>query len=108
MKKNLNCVNCGAPLHSHKCEYCGTEYEFDNMTKYVVETSNIEFNTLSVETSIPLEYGTLEGIECRMKQDIAKRMTDSILEYTEYETWLDPRKLEQVLRARVKVGIPRS
>lgn len=20
------CVNCGAPLHSNKCEYCGTEY----------------------------------------------------------------------------------
>lgn len=22
----LNCKNCGAPLHSHKCEYCGSEY----------------------------------------------------------------------------------
>lgn len=21
-----NCVNCGAVLHGHKCEYCGTEY----------------------------------------------------------------------------------
>lgn len=21
-----NCVNCGAPLHGDKCEYCGTEY----------------------------------------------------------------------------------
>lgn len=21
-----NCVNCGAPLHGNKCEYCGTEY----------------------------------------------------------------------------------
>ena len=21
-----NCVNCGAPLHGGKCEYCGTEY----------------------------------------------------------------------------------
>ena len=21
-----NCVNCGAPLESLKCEYCGTEY----------------------------------------------------------------------------------
>ena len=27
-KKELphNCVNCGAPLHGDKCEYCGTEY----------------------------------------------------------------------------------
>lgn len=21
-----NCINCGAPLHGCKCEYCGTEY----------------------------------------------------------------------------------
>lgn len=21
-----NCINCGAPLHGHVCEYCGTEY----------------------------------------------------------------------------------
>ena len=21
-----NCKNCGATLHSHKCEYCGSEY----------------------------------------------------------------------------------
>ena len=20
------CTQCGAPLHGHKCEYCGTEY----------------------------------------------------------------------------------
>ena len=22
-----NCINCGAVLHSTKCEYCGTEYK---------------------------------------------------------------------------------
>ena len=21
-----NCPNCGAPLHGHKCDYCGTEH----------------------------------------------------------------------------------
>lgn len=24
--KPTNCKNCGAPLTSYKCEYCGTEY----------------------------------------------------------------------------------
>lgn len=24
--KVCNCVNCGAPLFSYKCEYCGTTY----------------------------------------------------------------------------------
>lgn len=26
-----NCVNCGAPLHGNKCEYCGTEYAGDQI-----------------------------------------------------------------------------
>ena len=24
--KTYNCINCGAPLTSHTCEYCGTKY----------------------------------------------------------------------------------
>lgn len=27
-----NCVNCGAPLHGSKCEYCGTEYNSNGIT----------------------------------------------------------------------------
>ena len=26
VKYPKNCINCGATLHSYKCEYCGTEY----------------------------------------------------------------------------------
>lgn len=25
-KKPRVCSQCGAPLHGHKCDYCGTEY----------------------------------------------------------------------------------
>lgn len=25
VRYSTNCKNCGAPLHSHKCPYCGTE-----------------------------------------------------------------------------------
>lgn len=28
--KAKTCINCGAPLHSNICDYCGTEYELDN------------------------------------------------------------------------------
>lgn len=24
-KYMTNCPNCGAPMHNHRCEYCGTE-----------------------------------------------------------------------------------
>jgi len=27
---NTNCQNCGAPIKGYKCEYCGTEYNFEN------------------------------------------------------------------------------
>lgn len=27
MEPLTNCKNCGAVLHGHKCEYCGTEYQ---------------------------------------------------------------------------------
>lgn len=27
--KAKTCINCGAPLHSNVCDYCGTEYELD-------------------------------------------------------------------------------
>lgn len=26
--KLTNCKNCGAPLHSNRCEFCGTEYDY--------------------------------------------------------------------------------
>lgn len=26
-----NCINCGAPIHNNKCDYCGTEYTLDEM-----------------------------------------------------------------------------
>lgn len=30
----LKCKNCGAPLHSNKCEYCGTEYINNSIENY--------------------------------------------------------------------------
>jgi hypothetical protein len=28
--KAKTCINCGAPLHSNVCDYCGTEYEIED------------------------------------------------------------------------------
>ena len=33
----INCPNCGAPLHSNKCEYCGSEFVEEQTRK---ETEN--------------------------------------------------------------------
>ena len=28
MPKLTNCKNCGAPLHSNRCEFCDTQYDW--------------------------------------------------------------------------------
>lgn len=33
IKPKPTCVNCSAPLHGFKCEYCGTEYEYEKTTQ---------------------------------------------------------------------------
>ena len=31
----INCPNCGAPLHSNKCEYCGSEFVEEQTIKEI-------------------------------------------------------------------------
>lgn len=39
--RETNCKNCGAPLKSGKCEYCGTEHFEEAMTEsYISVTMN--------------------------------------------------------------------
>lgn len=38
-----NCINCGAPLQSKKCEYCGTDYS----GKFESQISDEWFGTLT-------------------------------------------------------------
>jgi len=43
MKDKLNCPNCGAPITSSKCEYCGTV--FHDFTNFNIQGKNvIRFN----------------------------------------------------------------
>lgn len=36
-----NCINCGAPLHGNKCEYCGTEYNNRTITGNIPKIGNM-------------------------------------------------------------------
>lgn len=107
MKKKMNCDNCGAPLHGHRCEYCGTEYEFDDVIKLRYETSYIDFDTFGVRVEVPREMTFIEGAEYEVKSEISKKIANRILDYCEFETWIDPCKLAQVVGAKVRVGRPR-
>lgn len=108
MKVKPNCVNCGAPLHGCKCEYCGTEYDFDDIIKIRYERCEIPIETVACKTVIPLvDIQGCVGFEERVKEDIARQMTERILHYADFETWVDPYRMEQVIGAKVRIGIPR-
>ena len=35
------CINCGAPLHSNICDYCGTEYKLDEENNHLQKGKQI-------------------------------------------------------------------
>lgn len=42
-----NCPNCGAPVNSYKCDYCGTVFDENNLEyKVVLYADNIAVETL--------------------------------------------------------------
>lgn len=48
-----NCINCGAPLHGNKCEYCGTEcgnnFDFNN---HIIVGTNKAFGPFASKVRI--------------------------------------------------------
>lgn len=54
--KAKTCINCGAPLHSNICDYCGTEYEIDDeeQIKDYLQAFESEEIELSVRNSVPI------------------------------------------------------
>ena len=57
-----NCVNCGAPLHGSKCEYCGTEYNGNNISADF--SSDSAFGTLTVSGVMYQVYLSETEISC--------------------------------------------
>ena len=51
-----NCVNCGAPLHGHVCEYCGTEYDISQPKAPMPMDENM--------TQMYRQYKTMGGNGC--------------------------------------------
>ena len=47
MEIKTNCINCGAPLHSCKCEYCGTEYHMDSYNR--ISEYKVKLNIMGQE-----------------------------------------------------------
>lgn len=46
MELLTNCKNCGAVLHSNKCEYCGTEYGAPRETDIIDSNTELYVSTV--------------------------------------------------------------
>lgn len=69
--KAKTCINCGAPLHSNVCDYCGTEYELDGNCNHTQKGKQINefiyeldiqgkthrFYVGKVEVNVPTDVG---------------------------------------------------
>lgn len=84
--KLTNCINCGAYLHSNKCEYCGTSYEKKEIEKFYVE-DNIKLVKQDGNKKITLNvYGQdidfyIASIQSKPIYDEVQYITDMSTKY---------------------------
>lgn len=102
-------MNCGAPLKGCKCEYCGTEYDFDDIIRFEYQIAEIPLETLSAQITVPdyilLREKPEDFVKHFVKPRIARELGERLEDYMEIEAWFDPARLEHVFGARVKVGV---
>lgn len=62
--KPINCPNCGAPLHSNKCEYCGSEFVEEQTRKEIeneIELLKLQLTQAENNKFIIENYKKLNG-----------------------------------------------
>lgn len=60
----INCPNCGAPLHSNKCEYCGSEFVEEQTRKEIeneIELLKLQLTQAENNKFIIENYKKLNG-----------------------------------------------
>lgn len=106
----VNCPNCGAPLHGWKCPYCESEFPSLKPIEINYRVNPVRSQTIGARANIPLAFidhaADQSDIISHAKRDLAVKMSEQLLHYAEFETWLDPITLTQVLGARVTVLEP--
>ena len=84
----MNCPNCGAPLlNSHKCEYCGTDFNVgnrvsDRMILLSVGDEQITcyISAIEYEDTVTSCFGRMEDGRM-MKEPIKRKRTIVLREY---------------------------
>jgi hypothetical protein len=91
---------------------CGTSYYLDEEHNPIrIESWNGNIKTVSCETRMPGEYVLLGDAEHAAEytlHEIAHRMAERLVPFIEYEQTYDPRCMEYITRARLRVADPYS
>lgn len=110
--KKLICTCCGAPINreKRKCEYCGTEYEFDTQDRPFIriETFHNPVREFAACAVIPRQEAVRYGEEY-MKyaiNNLAQAMLPAVMEGMRIQVVSDPTVDGKKLVARMKVVIP--
>ena len=93
-----NCKNCGAPLehsYNHKCEYCGTLYDFNEPQEKVIEVKPedlINIQLRSIERAYTRDSLMLlfDGYKCAMPK-VYEYNSDNIY-VSKVEEYVNPPK----------------
>lgn len=73
------CINCGAPLHTNKCEYCDTEYEVDIDNNICHKGRQINEQILEIEINGGLHRFYISDIETNVIYSKERRLRNGYL-----------------------------
>lgn len=105
--KELKCPNCGAPLreHSYKCEYCGSQFKYDNGDCIRIENFQSPCKIYKEKISITREMETSIGTEkaaelavLELSRELAKAITPNMELEAYYDPFKDCREVEATVR----------
>lgn len=111
--QSLTCKNCGGSINraTYVCEYCGTAYEDRSGIPCIIETQQKPCKVLQMSTAIPEEllrsdFLPRDYIVNKAMGDIRDQLAKALEDYIKIEMTYDPRKMRQVITARVRVIEP--
>ena len=109
--KEYICTHCGGHIlpHNMKCEYCGTQYKFENDQIFRIETYQNPVETFTAAEVIPMEMMNVLGPEKAGEmamRHLTNKLAQCIAPMMRVDTELDYKTCSQRIRATVKIVRP--
>ncbi len=106
----MTCTHCGAPINpkTNRCEYCGTSYESDIVTKLQIETYTRPCEVLQSCIVVPDELIIAGGDDAKkyIIDKLSRNLADALVPYMRVETEFMPEFNRYQVRSNVRVLYP--